>query len=253
MAKKSTKTRKQTPIQKEYAKQVSRIKAFIRRAEKRGYRFEKDIVPAKPKRITKASVRKLKEIKPITLYKKSTYLSESGDIVSGVQGRKEERSNAAKKGLQKKKYVRGGMSNDPDYEKWLEDRRKKDEEEKKKLRKEKIRELFTKGNIIYNNILDLLSDIDKQHQKAAEKLRKLLEAQINEFEKEKVMLSIAQNESEVMELVDITLRYNPGDDRHDTAIRELYTLFKGEIPTSQDMKDLQDTIDADISYDESHT
>lgn len=251
MAKKSTKSRKQSPIQKEYSKQVSRIKAFIRRAEKRGYRFEKDIIPAKPKRITKASVRKLKEIKPITLYKKSTYLSESGDIISGVQGRKEERSISAKKGVikrQLKKTIPGKILS------WEEERRIKDEQIKKDLQAQRqLRMVFTKGNIIYNNILDLINEIDKSHKKAAEKLRKLLDSQINQFGKDKVMLSLSQNEAEVMELIDVTLRYNPGDDRHDTAIRELYTLFKGEIPTSQDMKDLQDLIDADISYDESYT
>lgn len=251
MAKKSTKSRKQSSIQKEYSKQVSRIKAFIRRAEKRGYRFEKDIIPAKPKRITKASIRKLKEIKPITLYKKSTYLSESGYIISGVQGRKEERSISAKKGLikrQLKKTIPGKILS------WEEERSIKDDQIKKDLQAQKrLRMMFTKGNIIYNNILDLINEIDKSHKKAAEKLRKLLDSQINQFGKDKVMLSLSQNETEVMELIDVTLRYNPGDDRHDTAIRELYTLFKGEIPTSQDMKDLQDSIDADLSYDESYT
>ena len=52
------KKRKQTEAEKLYSKQLKRIKQFIRRAEKRGFVFEEDIIPQKPKKVTKASVRK---------------------------------------------------------------------------------------------------------------------------------------------------------------------------------------------------
>jgi hypothetical protein len=63
------KKRKQTESEKLYSKQLKRIKQFIRRAEKRGFIFEEDIIPQKPKKVTKASVRKLEKLTPEKLYK----------------------------------------------------------------------------------------------------------------------------------------------------------------------------------------
>lgn len=82
-----------------YNKELRRIKRFISRAEKRGYQFEKNIIPKKPKKITPASVRRLKKITPDYLYSRSVYGGEAtiGEIVSGKQGRTEERKKAARK------------------------------------------------------------------------------------------------------------------------------------------------------------
>lgn len=83
-----------SPVEQEYAKQLKRIKSFISRAEKRGYMFEEKVIPVKPKRITQASVRKLKKLTPQQLYKKSVYgggLSQ-GEIVKGTKGQALEKS-----------------------------------------------------------------------------------------------------------------------------------------------------------------
>ena len=78
-----TKVKKKSPAEREYDKQVKRIKQFIRRAEKRGFIFPDNVIPNKPKRITKASVRKLSKITPKELYKKAEYGGEAteGEIV----------------------------------------------------------------------------------------------------------------------------------------------------------------------------
>lgn len=98
--------RKQTPTERSYFKQVKRINQFIRRAEKRGYQFSSDVLPKKPKRITQASVRKLAKLTPDKLYKKAVYGGEAsyGEIVSGLEGRKLERSLRAKKAAKTRKY-----------------------------------------------------------------------------------------------------------------------------------------------------
>lgn len=84
---------------KQYNKELKRIRQFIRRAEKRGYKFEDNIIPKKPKKITQGSVRKLKKINPDYLYKKSVYGGEAtqGEIVTGLAGRKAERKLSAKR------------------------------------------------------------------------------------------------------------------------------------------------------------
>lgn len=87
---------------REYNKQLRRIKRFITRAEKRGYQFAPNTIPQKPKNVTKASVRKLARLTPERLYEKAVYGGEAtyGEIVSGTEGIKAERSARAKKAAQ---------------------------------------------------------------------------------------------------------------------------------------------------------
>lgn len=96
--------KKQTEAEKLYAKQLKRINQFIRRARKRGFVFEEDVIPQKPKKVTKASVRKLEKLTPEKLYKKSLYLEEStGEIEEAQKRRKEERKQSAKKAAKTRK------------------------------------------------------------------------------------------------------------------------------------------------------
>lgn len=79
---------KQTPSKNEYDKQRKRLKQAIRRAEKQGYIFSEDILPKKPKRITKASVRRLAKITPELIRQKAKFLiEETGEIIP-VKGNK---------------------------------------------------------------------------------------------------------------------------------------------------------------------
>lgn len=88
-----------TPNQREYAKQVKRIKSAVKRAEKRGYIFSEDVIPQTPKRITKAAIERLQEITAAKLYAKAEYaVPSTGEIVSGTEGRKIERKKSANKG-----------------------------------------------------------------------------------------------------------------------------------------------------------
>lgn len=100
------KRHKQTPTERAYSKQVRRIKQFIRRAEKRGFYFNENVLPQRPKRITQASVRKLAKLTPEKLYQKAEYggTATYGEVVSGVKGARLERSLRAKKAAETRKY-----------------------------------------------------------------------------------------------------------------------------------------------------
>lgn len=100
MAKKN----KLSPTQKAYQKERKRISRFIKEASKRGYKFSETALPKEVKRPTKASIQKLKRISPSTLYEKAAFIiPTTGEKVSGVEGRKYERSKAAEKGLRTKR------------------------------------------------------------------------------------------------------------------------------------------------------
>ena len=77
----------QSRAEKEFKKELRRIKSFITAAEKRGYTFKASAYPTIPSHITIASVRKLTKLTPQELYKKATFLTEDGQVISGTEGR----------------------------------------------------------------------------------------------------------------------------------------------------------------------
>lgn len=98
------KKKKPTQLQLDYSKQVKRLKQAVRRAENRGYIIPDNIIPEKPKRITRKSVERLKKITTDDIYKKSEKLDfETGELIPGEIARKAERSEAAKKAAKTRK------------------------------------------------------------------------------------------------------------------------------------------------------
>lgn len=91
--------RKRTQVEIEYSKQRKRIQSFIRKHEKEGFYFEENVLPAVPKKITKASVSRLKKITPQKLYSKAVYAGEAsyGEVVSSYKGRLLRKQEAKKK------------------------------------------------------------------------------------------------------------------------------------------------------------
>ena len=98
------KKNKLTKNQIAFKKEITRIKNFIRRATKRGYEFSDNVIPTMPKRVTKKSIEKIKNIKPKDLYSKASYLDKStGEMVSGSTGRKIERNLSTQKAKETRK------------------------------------------------------------------------------------------------------------------------------------------------------
>lgn len=71
----------------EYRKERSRILHFIKRAEKRGYKFEENIVPPIPDKVSRADVNRLKKLTKEELYKSASYVSPEGRYMTGQKGR----------------------------------------------------------------------------------------------------------------------------------------------------------------------
>ena len=89
------------PIVKAYRKAVSNFFRKARSMAKRGYVIDA-VLPKEPKKITEASVRRIKKISS-NLYKKSYFVTEEGEVISGEEGRKYERSRSAKKAAETRK------------------------------------------------------------------------------------------------------------------------------------------------------
>lgn len=104
--------RKRTQVEIEYTKQRRRIQSFIRKHEKEGFHFEENILPAIPKKITKASVSRLQKITPQKLYSKAVFAGEAsfGEVVSSYKGRQLRKQKAKKKRKGRKQSQKAHIS-----------------------------------------------------------------------------------------------------------------------------------------------
>ena len=93
MAKRKSKL---TPTQQEYRRERQRIQRQINRMTNRGYDVP-ELLPKIPKKITEASVRRLKKLTTEKLYKESRFIDvETGEILTSEEGQKLERSRRRK-------------------------------------------------------------------------------------------------------------------------------------------------------------
>ena len=108
-------------VVKAYRKAVSNFFRKGRSMARRGYVIDA-VLPKEPKKITEASVRRIKKISS-NLYKKSYFVTEEGEVISGEEGRKYERSRSAKKAAETRKRKKQESSIRYDWQiafDWLE-------------------------------------------------------------------------------------------------------------------------------------
>lgn len=110
--------RKLTPIQQQYRKERRRIQSAMKRLEKQGYVIPEDLLPSIPKKITQASINRLKKITSESIYKKSKKLDfETGEITPGIVARDKARSQRAKEAARsrafKQEYVSPKVYTEP--------------------------------------------------------------------------------------------------------------------------------------------
>lgn len=233
------KRRKQTEAEKQYSKQLKRIKQFIRRAEKRGFLFEENVIPQKPKKVTKASVRKLEKLTPEKLYKKALYLEEAtGEIEEAQKRRKEERKQSAKKAAKTRKERQKARRD------WtIEDAKKH------------IDDLPKEGKVVFTNVIEdfvnrLQTDTSwtkfkKRHPLASQESEKskgillvLIRQQISLVGEEEIGNRLQVNADKLTELLNIVL-WDSKAEAIQTATRVIAETIIGNSLTPSQLIDLE--------------
>lgn len=101
MAKKKTKRKQKTELQKAYQKERRRLQSAKRRAEKQGYVFPENVIPDMPKRVTRKALEKIQQTKPKDLYEKAKWISETGEEKPALERREE----VKKRGYEKRTFL----------------------------------------------------------------------------------------------------------------------------------------------------
>ena len=227
------KTTKKSQLLKEYNKERNRIKRFIRNAEKRGYVFEPNLIPPKPKTITSGSVRRLAKIRPEQLYKKAYAISAvTGQPITVEQRKREIRSEASRRA-------------------WEARRRKKDQEDYNRIKSNREwQQMFHATSLVWDKIQSMIANVGVQQSQSADLLNNLLNSEIKKYGADTVMYSIAQASEDFLATCEVIIRYHPSSAVSRTAVQHLYTLISGNLPSDAEQAEIDKALASDETWEE---
>lgn len=227
------KTTKKSQLLKEYNKERNRIKRFIRNAEKRGYVFEPNILPPKPKTITSGSIRRLSKIRPAQLYNKAYAISAvTGQPITVEQRKREIRQEASRKA-------------------WETRRRKKDQEDYNRIKADREwQQTFHASKLVWDKVQSMIANVGVQQSESADLLNNLLNSEIEKYGVDSVMYSIAQASEDFLSTCEVIIKYHPSSAVSRTAVQHLYTLISGNIPSDAEQAEIDEALANDENWEE---
>lgn len=227
------KTTKKSQLLKEYNKERNRIKRFIRNAEKRGYVFEPNLIPPKPKTITSGSVRRLSKIRPPQLYNKAYAISAvTGQPITVKQRKREIREESSRKA-------------------WETRRRKKDQADYKQIKSDKKwQQMFHASKLVWDKVQSMIANVGVQQSQSADLLNNLLNSEIEKYGTDVVLYSIAQATEDFLSTCEVIIKYHPSSAVSRTAVQHLYTLITGNLPSDAEQAEIDKALASDETWEE---
>lgn len=227
------KTTKKSQLLKEYNKERNRIKRFIRNAEKRGYVFEPNLLPPKPKTITSGSIRRLSKIRPAQLYNKAYAISAvTGQPITVEQRKREIRQEASRKA-------------------WETKRRKKDQADYNRINSNKEwQQMFHASKLVWDKVQSMIANVGVQQSQSADLLNNLLNSEIEKYGVDSVMYSIAQASEDFLATCEVIIKYHPSSAVSRTAVQHLYTLISGSLPSDAEQAEIDKALVGDETWEE---
>lgn len=227
------KTTKKSQLLKEYNKERNRIRRFIRNAEKRGYVFEPNLIPPKPKTITSGSVRRLSKIRPAQLYNKAYAISAvTGQPITVEQRKREIREEVARKG-------------------WETRRRKKEQADYNRIKSNREwQQMFHASKLVWDKVQSMIASVGVQQSQSADLLNNLLNSQIEKYGSDIVLYSIAQSSEDFLSSCEVIIKYHPSTAVSRTAVQHLYTLISGNLPSDAEQAEIDKALANDETWEE---
>lgn len=227
------KTTKKSQLLKEYNKERNRIRRFIRNAEKRGYVFEPNLIPPKPKTITSGSVRRLSKIRPAQLYSKAYAISAvTGQPITVEQRKREIKEEASRKG-------------------WETRRREKEQADYNRIKSNREwQQMFHASKLVWDKVQSMIASVGVQQSQSADLLNNLLNSQIEKYGSDIVLYSIAQSSEDFLSSCEVIIKYHPSTAVSRTAVQHLYTLISGNLPSDAEQAEIDKALANDETWEE---
>lgn len=227
---------RETPNQREYRKQVSRIKANITYLKNHGFTVPDINLPEKPKVIRKRDIQKLKDITRANIAAQSTYVNPNVGVP--VTGQKAYESF--------KLYTRDKLA----YKKKLkDDARKKKEKIESRFKAVKIDDTPTYEDIILNNVYDIIDDWSpspnwsnywaSEKGKQRNQVKRILDNAISKEGRKAVALRLQARALDIFNIVN-TIIYGSSQEVVEFALTEFASILSGEILTLEQTLELDD-------------
>jgi hypothetical protein len=261
-------------VNSEITKNLKRIKQFIRRAEKRGYIFDDDIIPQQNGESQTEYIERLKQTKPDVLYSKAINVSrETGEILEGIEARKQERSELSKKSAQTRKQMKQAEQQFWSGSSTKASKKNKEQSQQAqtvlptKIPESQITEseIANAGETVYYNVLnDLINKLStptpqttiygskrlqeniESSEDARYTLRAILAEQVSIYGKAHVGYNLEQRADEITPLIWQILTDSDGE-RIQIATHKLAEIIQGTPLTMQQLAEL--SLDEDESED----
>lgn len=226
-------TTKKSQLLKEYNKERNRIKRFIRNAQKRGYVFEPNVIPPKPKTITSGSVRRLAKIRPAQLYNKAYAISAvTGQPITVEQRKREIRQEASRKA-------------------WETRRREEDQRDYDRIKSNREwQQMFHASKLVWDKVQSMIANVGVQQSQSADLLNNLLNSQIEKYGADSVLYCIAQTSEDFLSTCETIIKYHPNSAVSRTAVQHLYTLISGSLPSDAEQAEIDKALENDESWNE---
>ena len=216
--------------------QLKRIRQFISRAEKRGYRFNTEF----KEQLSELSTQKLKNLTPKKLYEKSQAISdETGKVITGTERRKEERKEVARKAQETRRRHKAEIEQIEYY-----DYAERDYSEYE----------TSYEDTILTNIESLIRQYEDSdiaiRQYGSSLLQQLLDEEITNYGRKAVAIACENAPTEAIRASQIVI-YASDQSQKDMNIQELRNIItSGVLPSIEQSKQMGETMEAQESFEE---
>lgn len=197
--------KKKKQITAKRAKEIKRVKQFIRRAEKRGYKFSEEFKAS----LTGKTTRALQNLTARKLYELAEYEVLPGAYIPGLQGRFREREEAAKKAV--------------------ETRRKRAEKEKPPAPEEAAPPI---SDLVYQNVQATIDEYPSSE--GAQYLTNLLDSEVKNYGLDAVVRGCEAAGESLVKLAQEIVYYELNSQQLHEALQAFSQIIRGGIAISKD-------------------
>lgn len=259
MARKKS-TKKISPVVQQYNKERNRISRQLSRMLARGYIIPADALPPRPKKITKASVRRLQKITTKKLYDQSDFQDlVTGEVVSGREGRKIERKRSAEKAQatrkrrkhdeymveqgwrKREKEIEEQEAQEEEQEEWERERRRKDQADRERLERDaEWRRRLSEGQMIADQIESIIEDIEDTFSRDLASIVRRAWDNAQRGDKQVLYRRLAENPDVIDALKESYYQDRSGDHFRPTAFNKFLSIIQGSALSAEQMQANQD-------------